>query len=198
MENGTVWSNSSESSDDSSSPAMAHHTQRLTASNVLQTTVTTQLSLTPHKSSASTPSLSSNQEEDETEGGDVFPQTDAVPNGHLRTSCAHSLTGESGSDCALTDGASVQSEDFSETSAELSCSCPNESSVPPVSSERADVSLSDANDNPCEDSSQRADQTEAETEDGTTGAAEGRQVEQSQSHPPVQKLKQPGDAPTVS
>ncbi|TMS12833.1 Rho family-interacting cell polarization regulator 1 [Larimichthys crocea] len=44
MENGTVWSNSSESSDDSSSPALAHHAQRLTASNLLQTTLTTPLS----------------------------------------------------------------------------------------------------------------------------------------------------------
>ncbi|XP_061599857.1 rho family-interacting cell polarization regulator 1-like isoform X1 [Cololabis saira] len=197
MENGTVWSNSSESSDDSSSPAMAHHTQRLTASNVLQTTVATQLSLTPHKSSASTPSLSSNQEEDETEGGDIFPQTDAVLNGHQRTSCAHSLAGESGSDCGLTDRASVQSEDFSETSAELSCSCPNESSVPTVSLETAGVSVTDAIDNPCEDSSECADQTGAKTEDATAEAAEGHQVEQSQPHLPVQKLKQAGNAPPV-
>ncbi|XP_078105606.1 rho family-interacting cell polarization regulator 1-like [Sander vitreus] len=127
MENGTVWSNSSESSDDSSSPALAHPAQRLTASNMLQTTLTTQLSFTPHKSSASTPSLSSNQEEDETEAGEVFCQTDVVLNGHLQTSCSHSP------DCTVTDRASVKSADLSETSADLSCSCPDVSSVPPVS-----------------------------------------------------------------
>ncbi|XP_014890442.1 protein FAM65A-like isoform X2 [Poecilia latipinna] len=121
MENGTVWSNSSESSDDSSSPALAHHTQRLTASNLLQAAPTTQLSAVPHKSSVSTPSLSSNQEEVETEGVDVFPQPEAVPNGHLRTSC---------SDCGAADRASVQSEDLiSEASAELSGCCPNEFST---------------------------------------------------------------------
>ncbi|XP_014835942.1 PREDICTED: protein FAM65A-like isoform X1 [Poecilia mexicana] len=121
MENGTVWSNSSESSDDSSSPALAHHTQRLTASNLLQAAPTTQLSAAPHKSSVSTPSLSSNQEEVETEGVDVFPQPEAVPNGHLRTSC---------SDCSAADRASVQSEDLiSEASAELSGCCPDEFST---------------------------------------------------------------------
>ncbi|XP_072236601.1 rho family-interacting cell polarization regulator 1-like [Leuresthes tenuis] len=198
MENGTVWSNSSESSDDSSSPALAHHAQRLTASNMLQTTLTTQLSLVPHKSSASTPSLSSNQEEDETEGGDVFPQTDAVPNGHLQTSCSQSVTGESSSHCAAADRASVQSEELgSETSAELCCSCPDDSSGHQESLvESAGVSAAEPNSDLCADSSAHTEQTEAEKEDGTAEAAEGHSVEQSEPLQSVQEVKQPQDAPT--
>lgn len=198
MENGTVWSNSSESSDDSSSPALAHHTQRLTASNMLQTTLTTQLSFTPHKSSTSTPSLSSNQEEDETEAGEVFSQTDAVPNGHLQTSCSHSLVRGSSPDCTATDRASVQSEDLSETSADGSSSCPDVSSVPPVLLvESADVSAEVVKDPPCEDSSGKTEQTEAKTENNTAEAAEGRQVDQSRPPESVQELNQAEDAPAV-
>ncbi|XP_030580901.1 rho family-interacting cell polarization regulator 1-like isoform X2 [Archocentrus centrarchus] len=187
MENGTVWSNSSESSDDSSSPALAHHTQRLTASNLLQTTLTTQLSFTPHKSSASTPSLSSNQEEDETEAGEVFPQT----NGHLQASCSHSLTGESGPDCSATDRVSVQSEELSETSADLSCSCPDISQPPTPFAQRPDVSA-EVNDDPSVDSLAQAEQTEAETD---AEALEEHNVDQSQPHQSVQELKRAEDAP---
>lgn len=127
VENGTVWSNSSESSDDSSSPALAHPAQRLTASNLLQTTLTNQLSLSPHKSSASTPSLSSNQEEEESEAPEVFCLNDSVPNGHLQATP---------SDCKASDRASLQSADLSETSLDLCCSCPDvsESPVPLVDS----------------------------------------------------------------
>ncbi|KAL3992944.1 tolloid-like protein 1 [Sarotherodon galilaeus] len=183
MENGTVWSNSSESSDDSSSPALAHHAQRLTASNLLQTTLTTQLSSTPHKSSASTPSLSSNQEEDETETGEVFPQT----NGHLQASFSHGLAGESGPDCTATDRVSVQSEELSETSADLSCSCPD-ISLPPAAFVPAEV-----NDDASVDSLARAEQTEAQTD--TEAAAEEHKVDQSQPHQSVQDMKHGEDAP---
>ncbi|XP_029314189.1 rho family-interacting cell polarization regulator 1-like [Cottoperca gobio] len=198
MENGTVWSNSSESSDDSSSPALAHHAQRLTASNMLQTTLTSQLSFTPHKSSASTPSLSSNQEEDETEAEEVFSQTDAVPNGHLQTSCSHSP------DCTAVDRASIQSADLSDTSADLSCSYPDVSSAPPVSlmetqglceSGVPQVCISAEEVKESEESSVQAGQTEAETEDRTTDAGKVEALEKySQS---VQESKQPQDAPTV-
>lgn len=175
MENGTVWSNSSESSDDSSSPALAHHTQRLTASNLLQATPAAQLSLAPHKSSVSTPSLSSNQEEDETEAVDVFPQPDAVPNGHLRASCL---------DCGAADGASVQSEDLaSETSAELSISCHDESAV-----ERVNVSTADVNAEPHD---------EAETDEIVAEAAEKLQETQSEACRPVQETKLTPDVPTA-
>ncbi|XP_035992439.1 rho family-interacting cell polarization regulator 1 [Fundulus heteroclitus] len=185
LENGTVWSNSSESSDDSSSPALAHHTQRLTASNPLQATPTAQLSLAPHKYSVSTPSLSSNQEEDETEGVDIFPQPEAVPNGHLRASC---------SDCGAADRASVQSEDIiSETSAELSSSCPDESSA--LSADRLDVLDADVKTEPCEESS--LGQTEAESEEITAEAAENLQEAQSQPRRPVQQTKLTEDAPAA-
>ncbi|XP_043994097.1 rho family-interacting cell polarization regulator 1-like [Gambusia affinis] len=172
MENGTVWSNSSESSDDSSSPALAHHTQRLTASNLLQATPTTQLSAAPHKSSVSTPSLSSNQEEDETEGMDVFPQPEAVPNGHLRASC---------SDCGAADGASVQSEDLiSEASAELSGCCPDEFST---------RLAEDVKTEPLEEPA--AEQAEAEEE--VTADAAGK-LQETQT---VQESKLTADAPTA-
>ncbi|XP_008403631.1 protein FAM65A-like isoform X2 [Poecilia reticulata] len=172
MENGTVWSNSSESSDDSSSPALAHHTQRLTASNLLQAAPTTQLSAAPHKSSVSTPSLSSNQEEDETEGMDVFPQPEAVPNGHLRASC---------SDCGAADRASVQSEDLiSEASAELSSCCPDEFST------QLDVKTE-----PLEEPT--AEQTEAEAEEEVAAEAAVK-LQETQT---VQESKLTADAPTA-
>lgn len=177
MENGTVWSNSSESSDDSSSPALAHHAQRLTASNMLQTTLTSQLSFTPHKSSASTPSLSSNQEEDEAE---VFSQADPVPNGHLRTACTHG--GDAGTDCAAADRVSVQSVDLSDASAELSGSCPDVSCAPPGP-------LMAVQEDAAEDS---PPQTEAE--DGDAKAREGLQGEASRT----KEEKQLEDASTVS
>uniref|UniRef100_UPI0037E8AC27 rho family-interacting cell polarization regulator 1-like n=1 Tax=Semicossyphus pulcher TaxID=241346 RepID=UPI0037E8AC27 len=208
MENGTVWSNSSESSDDSSSPALAHHAQRLAASNMLAASLTSQLSLTPHKSSASTPSLSSNQEEEETESGEVFSQADAVPNGHLQTSCQKE---QSSPDCTVTDRASVQSAELSDASADLSCSCPDVSSVAAVSLvETSAVSVSgvpqvcvsevEVKDDASEEKSVQAQKTQAE--DSTTKAAgEGQQVEASgkhpEPHPSNQESEQPEDAPTV-
>lgn len=190
MENGTVWSNSSESSDDSSSPALAHHTQRLTASNMLQTTLTAQLSSTPHKSSASTPSLSSNQEEDEADAGEVFPPADTVPNGHLQTLCSLSLIGESSADCTAADGLSVRSEELSETS--LSCSCPDVSSAPPESP--GEKGEEEVKGKASEDSSAPTEQTEAKTKDSTTEAAEEQQTERGPSLP---ELKEAEDAPAA-
>lgn len=205
MENGTVWSNSSESSDDSSSPALAHHAQRLTASNVLQTPLGAQLSFTQHKSSTSTPSLSSNQEEDETEATEVFTQADAVPNGHLQTSCSH--ISESSTDCAATDRASVQSADLSDTSADLSCSCPDGSSTPPVllpggpdvsagSATQVCVSAEEAPEEAAKDSSTCVGQ--AVVEDSAAGAGEGHQVETSEATLSVKDSKPAEGAPTVS
>ncbi|XP_056268684.1 rho family-interacting cell polarization regulator 2-like [Pseudoliparis swirei] len=206
-ENGTVWSNSSESSDDSSSPALAHHGQRLTASNMLHSTLPTQPSLTPHKPSASTPSLSSHREERESKAGGVSTQADAVPNGHLQTPCAHSP------DRTVTDRASVQSANLPESSADPSCSCPDVSSVPPVSLMEAKglsdrgvprvcISAKGGKDDAREDSSVKAGRTEAQTKDGTTAAAEGRQVEASEKHrgphQAVQEAKPPAEALPVS
>nr|XP_057945766.1 rho family-interacting cell polarization regulator 1 [Doryrhamphus excisus] len=174
LDNGTVWSNSSESSDDSSSPALAHHTQRLSASNI-----TAPLSLTPHKSSVSTPSLSSNQEEDENEAGEVFSQRDSVHNGHPQTSFSRSQVGETGPECTVTDRLSVQSEVL-ETSAELSCSCSDVSSAAAESLERTDECGSMHANNPPEDST-------VCTKAGTTEAEGPRQTD----------LKQSDGAPTV-
>lgn len=196
MENGTVWSNSSESSDDSSSPALAHHAQRLTASNVLQTPLGAQLSFTQHKSSTSTPSLSSNQEEDETEAAEVFTQADAVPNGHLQTSCSH--ISESSTDCTATDRASVQSADLSDTSADLSCSCPDVSSTPPVLLPGgADVSAGGAKEAP-EDAAKATRDGQAEVEDSAAEAGDGHQVETSEATLSVKDSKPAEGAPTVS
>ncbi|XP_057716664.1 rho family-interacting cell polarization regulator 1 [Corythoichthys intestinalis] len=130
LDNGTVWSNSSESSDDSSSPALAHHAQRLSASNIPQMAV-----LPPHKSSASTPSLSSNQEEDESEVGEVFSPRESMHNGHPRT-CGR--VNETGPECTVTDRLSVQSAELLESSADLSCSGSDVSSTVGELLERTD------------------------------------------------------------
>ncbi|XP_061622144.1 rho family-interacting cell polarization regulator 1 isoform X2 [Phyllopteryx taeniolatus] len=173
LDNGTVWSNSSESSDDSSSPALAHHAQRLSASNVLQTAVPA-----PHKSSASTPSLSSNQEEDESEAGEVFSPRDSVHNGHP-TSCSRSRVGETGPECTVTDRLSVQPAELLGTSAERSRSCSDVSSTVAESLERTEECP--AKDSP-EDLTLR-------TTAGTTEAEGPRQ--------PAHHLKHSDGAPTV-
>lgn len=190
MENGTVWSNSSESSDDSSSPALAHPAQRLTASNLLQTTLTNQLSLSPHKSSASTPSLSSNQEEEESETPEVFCLNDSVPNGHLQTTP---------SDCKVSDRASLQSADLSETSLDLCCSCPDvsESPIPLVDS------LSEVHCNQQKDSVVETTETEEGAEDMTEGPLEKHQEEteenlQAPCDEDVQQAEKEEDTPQVS
>lgn len=179
VENGTVWSNSSESSDDSSSPALAHPAQRLTASNLLQTTLTNQLSLSPHKSSASTPSLSSNQEEEESEAPEVFCLNDSVPNGHLQMTP---------SDCKVSDRASLQSADLSETSLDLCCSCPDVSESPvPLAESSSEVHCVQQKDSVIETT-----ETEAGTEDMTEGPLEKHQeeTEESQQPPSVEDVQQ--------
>lgn len=196
-ENGTVWSNSSESSDDSSSPALAHHAQRLAASNVLQTPLAAPLSLTHYrKSGASTPSLSSNQEEDEAEAGEVFTRAEApVPNGHPQTPCP--LVGESGA-----DGASEQSAELSDTSADLSGSCPDVSVAPPAGG--VDPSAGDAGggakeqvtaEEVPEDSRK---ETGAEERDAAAAGEEEQQLETSETNLSVQDSKPPEGAPVVS
>ncbi|CDQ61914.1 unnamed protein product [Oncorhynchus mykiss] len=118
LENGTVWSNSSESSDDSSSPAMGH-THRMMATHSLQTTPTIQISFNPRQSSVSTPSLLSNQEEGEPDATKGFGKTDSVKctllNGHLKCSRSLSHISERAIDCASTNRLSDQSVESSET-----------------------------------------------------------------------------------
>jgi len=174
---------------------------------MLHSTLPTQPSLTPHKPSASTPSLSSHREERESKAGGVSTQADAVPNGHLQTPCAHSP------DRTVTDRASVQSANLPESSADPSCSCPDVSSVPPVSLMEAKglsdrgvprvcISAKGGKDDAREDSSVKAGRTEAQTKDGTTAAAEGRQVEASEKHrgphQAIQEAKPPAEALPVS
>ncbi|XP_029935427.1 rho family-interacting cell polarization regulator 1-like isoform X2 [Myripristis murdjan] len=186
LENGTVWSNSSESSDDSSSPALAHHTQRLTASNTLQTTPTAQLSFTPHQPSTSTPSLSSNQEEDEPDAAEAFGPIDSgkfpVPNGHLQSASSDSHIGDVSQDCTVTDAASARSADLSETSDNLSCSDLDVSSQRPVmlagrpqgldlpdsGEPEVCVSAQEGNDDRPKESALKAEPCEAAPEDSTT------------------------------
>lgn len=187
VENGTVWSNSSESSDDSSSPALAHPAQRLTASNLLQTTLTNQLSLSPHKSSASTPSLSSNQEEEESEAPEVFCLNDSVPNGHLQTTP---------SDCKVSDRASLQSADLSETSLDLCCSCPDVSESPvPLAESSSEVHCVQQKDSVVE-----TIETEAGAEEVTEEPLEKHQEETEESQLPpsdenVQQAEKEEDTP---
>ncbi|XP_071381303.1 rho family-interacting cell polarization regulator 1-like [Centroberyx affinis] len=220
LENGTVWSNSSESSDDSSSPAMAHHAQRLMASNTLQTTPTTQLSFTPHRSGTSTPSLSSNQEEDEPDAAEAFCQTDSskcsVPNGHLQSTSSDGHIGDISRNCTVTDEASVQSVELSETSENLSCSDvssnhplllerPEGSDLPECGDPEVCVSAQEGNDDTPKDSATlQAEQSEVETEDSTTemganaeGLREEASEENAQPHQSIQQSKQPEDPPTV-
>lgn len=194
-ENGTVWSNSSESSDDSSSPALAHHAQRLAASNVLQTPLAAPLSLTHYrKSGASTPSLSSNQEEDEAEAGEVFARAEApVPNGHPQTPCPP--VGESGA-----DGASEPSAELSDASADLSGSCPDVSVAPPAGG----VDPSAGNSNGAakvQVSAEEAPQDDRRETDSAERAAareEEQQLETSETNLSIQDSRPPEGAPVVS
>lgn len=191
-----MWSNSSESSDDSSSPALAHHAQRLAASNVLQTPLAAPLSLTHYrKSGASTPSLSSNQEEDEAEAAEVFSRAEApVPNGHPQTSCPQG--GESGA-----DGASERSAELSDASADLSGSCPDVSSAPPAGG--ADPSAGDGGAAAkvrvsAEEAPEDARREAGAEERVVAGGEEQQLLETAETNLPLQDSKPPEGAPTVS
>ncbi|XP_067105671.1 rho family-interacting cell polarization regulator 1-like isoform X1 [Osmerus mordax] len=132
LENGTVWSNSSESSDDSSSPAMGHQAHRMMASHTLQTTPTIQISFTPRQSSSSNPSLSSNQEDEECDSAEGSGEVDsgkwAVPNGILQCSRSLCNINETGKHSTLTERAlaqtsssSITRETAGQTHPEVSC-----------------------------------------------------------------------------
>ncbi|KAJ7986164.1 hypothetical protein DPEC_G00347940 [Dallia pectoralis] len=116
LENGTVWSNSSESSDDSCSPAIGH-AHRMMASHSLQTTSNIQISFSPRQSSVSNPSLSSNQEEGTPDAakGQTDSETCLLPNGHLKGSRSLTNIRERTLDCASTARLSEQSFEPSET-----------------------------------------------------------------------------------
>ncbi|XP_058244535.1 rho family-interacting cell polarization regulator 1 isoform X1 [Hemibagrus wyckioides] len=122
LENGTAWSNSSESSDDSSSPQLSQglrHAQKNLVQPEVQTSAPAiDISFTPRQSSTSTPTRLANQkEEDEEEEEEqdeelrattvaVTPEpggTPTVPNGHARYSRSLSHISESSVDGALNE-----------------------------------------------------------------------------------------------
>lgn len=187
-----MWSNSSESSDDSSSPALAHHAQRLAASNVLQTPLAAPLSLMHYrKSGASTPSLSSNQEEDEAETGEVFTRAEApVPNGHPQTPCP--LVAESGA-----DGASERSDTVSNASVDLGDSCPDVSAAPPAGG--VDPSASDGGDVTKVQVSTQEDvlrETRAEEQSAAAAGEQEQQLETTEKNLSVKNSK-PSEGTTM-
>lgn len=112
LDNGTVWSNSSESSDDSSSPATGQLAHRIMANPSLQTTPTIQISFSPRQSSASTPSLSSNQEEDESDTTEGLSEMDirkcAFPNGYIPDSQSLSQICDTSVDSTFTEIACIR------------------------------------------------------------------------------------------
>ncbi|XP_060733836.1 rho family-interacting cell polarization regulator 1 isoform X1 [Tachysurus vachellii] len=122
LENGTAWSNSSESSDDSSSPQLSQglrHAQKNLVQPEVQTSAPAiDISFAPRQSSTSTPTRLANQkEEDEEEEEEqdealrattiaVTPGpalTATVPNGHARYSRSLSHISESSVDAALNE-----------------------------------------------------------------------------------------------
>ncbi|XP_035381380.1 rho family-interacting cell polarization regulator 1 isoform X2 [Electrophorus electricus] len=120
MENGTAWSNSSESSDDSSSPQLSlgiRHTHKNLVQPELQAaSPAIEISFDPRESATSTPTRLANQKEEEEEEEElekprattITVTTEAakkqeVPNGHARCSRSLSHISEISIDAALTD-----------------------------------------------------------------------------------------------
>lgn len=118
MENGTAWSNSSESSDDSSSPQLSlglRHTHKNLVQPELQAAApSVEISFTPRESATSTPTRLANQKEEDEEEPEK-PQVTTItvtadaagkpemPNGHARFSRSLSHISESSVDAALTE-----------------------------------------------------------------------------------------------
>ncbi|XP_016350117.1 rho family-interacting cell polarization regulator 1 [Sinocyclocheilus anshuiensis] len=122
MENGTAWSNSSESSDDSSSPqlslGMRHAHKNLVQPEVQTAPPAIEISFAPRESTTSTPTRLANQkeeDEEEEEEEDLkkptatitvtteAPVKQEVPNGHPRYSRSLSHISENSADGVLTD-----------------------------------------------------------------------------------------------
>ncbi|KAM9480768.1 rho family-interacting cell polarization regulator 1 isoform 2-T4 [Clarias gariepinus] len=118
LENGTAWSNSSESSDDSSSPQLSqglrHAHKNLVQPEVQASAPAIDISFTPRQSSTSTPTRLANQKEEDEEEDEQDEElrattltvttgaagTQAVPNGHARYSRSLSHISESSVDAA--------------------------------------------------------------------------------------------------
>ncbi|XP_057203941.1 rho family-interacting cell polarization regulator 1 isoform X3 [Triplophysa rosa] len=132
MENGTAWSNSSESSDDSSSPQMSvgmrHAHKNLVQPEVQTAPPAIEISFAPRESATSTPTRLANQkEEDEEEDEEdlkkpeatiiaatIAPVKQEVPNGHPRYSRSLSHISENSVDGVIIDRLSGESLETTE------------------------------------------------------------------------------------
>uniref|UniRef100_A0A673HEJ7 Protein FAM65A-like n=1 Tax=Sinocyclocheilus rhinocerous TaxID=307959 RepID=A0A673HEJ7_9TELE len=139
MENGTAWSNSSESSDDSSSPqlslGMRHAHKNLVQPEVQTAPPAIEISFAPRESATSTPTRLANQkeeDEEEEEEEDLkkptatitvtteVPVKQEVPNGHPRYSRSLSHISENSADGVLTDRLAGESLDAHEVTSVVS------------------------------------------------------------------------------
>lgn len=129
LENGTAWSNSSESSDDSSSPQLSqglrHAHKNLVQPELQSSAPAIDISFTPRQSSTSTPTRLANQKEEDEEEEEqdeelqatnpmVTPETAGtpiVPNGHARYSRSLSHISESSVDGTLNEKPAGESID---------------------------------------------------------------------------------------
>ncbi|KAI1889992.1 hypothetical protein AGOR_G00168620 [Albula goreensis] len=126
MENGTAWSNSSESSDDSSSPQLSlglrHAHKTLVQPEVQTTAPAIEISFAPRESAASTPTRTANHGEEEEEEelkvalatGDEESGKQVVPNGHARYSRSLSHISEHSVDGTVMDRAVSESAEPSD------------------------------------------------------------------------------------
>ncbi|CAB1313855.1 unnamed protein product, partial [Coregonus sp. 'balchen'] len=125
MENGTAWSNSSESSDDSSSPqpslGLRHANKNLVQLEVQAAAPSIEISFAPRDSATSTPTRSAKVEDvqkDEPDTGAAGKEENsgkqAVPNGHARYSRSLSHISENSADGVLTDRSTGESVEPSE------------------------------------------------------------------------------------
>nr|XP_055029741.1 rho family-interacting cell polarization regulator 1 isoform X5 [Misgurnus anguillicaudatus] len=139
MENGTAWSNSSESSDDSSSPqlsaGMRHAQKNLVQPAVQAAPPAIEISFAPRESATSTPTRLANQkEEDEDEDEEdlkkpaatiidttVAPVKQEVPNGHPRYSRSLSHISEKSADGVVTDRLCGESLETTEVTSTAPC-----------------------------------------------------------------------------
>ncbi|XP_067274974.1 rho family-interacting cell polarization regulator 1 isoform X2 [Pseudorasbora parva] len=147
MENGTAWSNSSESSDDSSSPqlslGMRHAHKNLVQPEVQTAPPAIEISFAPRESATSTPTRLANQkeEEEEEEEEDLkkpaasitvtaeSPVKQEVPNGHPRYSRSLSHISENSADGVLTDRLAGESVEATEDSSMVSSVCVSDISM---------------------------------------------------------------------
>uniref|UniRef100_A0A673J8Z1 Protein FAM65A-like n=1 Tax=Sinocyclocheilus rhinocerous TaxID=307959 RepID=A0A673J8Z1_9TELE len=125
MENGTAWSNSSESSDDSSSPqlslGMRHAHKNLVQPEVQTAPPAVEISFAPRESATSTPTrLAKQKEEEEEEEEEDLKKPTEVPNGHPRYSRSLSHISENSADGVLTDRLTGESLEANEVTSAVS------------------------------------------------------------------------------